>query len=127
MKSIKIILSAFVFFAMVSISYAQEATVAKISDKKETPAEKTERYIKQLELKADQADQVRKLSEKYNGLIANAKTPQEKKTLKTEVEIELKKILTEDQYNKYYALKTADQNPQSAQPIQPRRPTPANN
>lgn len=109
MKTIKIVLSAFAMLAMVSFTNAQNADKA-------THMEKVENYIKQLDLTPEQAEKSRELSSKYFDLIKNAATPEERKKLTDEADAEAKKILTEEQYKKYYALKTANKNPKQAKP-----------
>ena len=104
MKTIKIVLSAVAMLAMVSFSNAQSA-------EKTAQIEKVESYIQQLELSTEQAVKARELNHKYFDLITNAATPEDKKRLTVEADNEVKKILTEEQYKKYYALKTADENP----------------
>ncbi len=114
MKTIKIVLSAFAMLAMVSFSNAQTAD-------KTAHMEKVEVYIKQLELSPEQAVKARDLNSKYFDLIANAPTPEDRKRLTDEADAEARKLLTEEQYKKYYALKTADQNPKQVQRV-PRTP-----
>ena len=108
MKTIKIVLSAFAMLAMVSFSNAQTAD-------KTAHMEKVESYIKQLELSPEQAVKAREMNSKYFDLVTNAATPEDRKRLTDEADAEAKKILTEEQYKKYYALKTAEQNPKQVQ------------
>lgn len=115
MKTIKIVLSAFAMLAMLSFSNAQN------TDKAAANKERTEKIIKHLELSEEQAVKARELNEKYFALISNAKTDVEKKNYTGEAENEVKKILTEEQYKKYRAYVTAEQNPKQVQRI-PRTP-----
>lgn len=122
MKTIKIVLSAFAMFTMISFTNAQ-------TTEKTARMNQVESYIKQLDLTPEQAEKCRELSDKYSDLVRNVTTREERKKLTDEADAEAKKILTEEQYKKYYALKTANKNPKQEQKSAriPNQPHPSSN
>ena len=94
MKALKIGITLFSLLAIVSFSNAQDAESKRVDSR-------TERIITKLGLNETQATQARELSVKYKDLVANATDQKQKTAYKQEAEVELKKILTAEQYQDY--------------------------
>lgn len=113
MKAIKIGLTLFAMIVMVTFSSAQTA-----EQKAENQA-RIEKIITHLELSKEQAVKARSINDKYFGLISNAKTDEERKQFNDEADAEAKKLLTEEQYIKYRAYLTAENNPTATPRVRP--------
>lgn len=95
MKSLKISITLLSMLAIVSFSSAQDAG-------KQTKADK---IISQLNLDADQTAKVNALQAKYKPLIKGTENKEEKLKYRSELDVEVQKILTKEQYAKFKELK----------------------
>ena len=96
MKSLKIGITLLSMLAIVSFSNAQSSEA------------KVEKIIAELNLNADQSEQVRALHKKYKPLIENAENVNEKKKYRSEVDLDIQNILTKEQYGEYKMIKAKD-------------------
>lgn len=94
MKILKFGIAVFLFLAMVSSSLAQKNNKPQVD-------QRTERIIAKLNLNNTQAEKARAVSAKYRALISATDDQKKKDSYKYEADMELKSILTSEQFLHY--------------------------
>lgn len=114
MKAIKIALTLFsmVFFTTLGMSQTN----------KNADQENTEKIISHLNLSPEKASIAREIGKKYYEKMNLAKDDYEKKAITDETDLEIRKLLSEEEYKKYYAFITEQKNSSQIQSNQNKRP-----